>query len=242
MRPELERYFAAVTPYLDGSVDLATFETRVGSSPSGARGLAFYQRLMAANRRRILRHVHPLVHAVCSAPTRAGLDASAPSWTFVVERYTRAVVPAHWDPNELGRDFAAWLAEAYPVLAPLAVWSWSLLATARAPLREPGERLDPSVAAASYTFDVAAWASRFERGDPVVPLPVAAREGPAIVLTTYRDPSTLRAMVLRPSVAELVVLADAAGDGGDVMLPPAERARAESRLVALGLIAVAAPA
>ncbi|MCB9736036.1 MAG: putative DNA-binding domain-containing protein [Deltaproteobacteria bacterium] len=166
--PGLAAFFGAVAPYYAGAAALDDVTRAIGPSPSGSARMDFYRRLMAANRRRNLAHVFPLVARVVNEPARAGLAAGAlPRWADLVERHAAAHPAPSWDPNEAGAAFPAWLAAdpALPAgLAPLAAWSWALLAVSRAADGGPPGGVAAAVRVDAYPFDVAAWAAAFEAG------------------------------------------------------------------------------
>lgn len=240
MNDALVTFFRAIAPYYRGEAALDAVTAALGPSPSPGSRMDFYARLMAANRRRILRQIHPLVHAVVASPERAGVP-SLGTWDALVERYARSHPASGWDPNEFGRGFADWLRadDAPSGLAALADWGWQRLTTARAADEWQGE-LHASVVGAAYAFDLASWAQAFEAGGVVRPLSEERVHGHSTLLVTYRDRGGVT-RVLRPMAPELAIIAEAAGDLADTGFAPRERDAIRARLVALGVLRRDAP-
>jgi hypothetical protein len=243
----VDLFFAAATAYLWGRAPADELVLALGPSPSGATRLDFYRRLMAANRRRILRQVYPTLAEIFAEPARVGI-LSLPTWDDLVDAYAACHPATSWDPNDFGRQLPAWLAttDVPSPLVHIADWSWRLLAAARAPRADTtgatatADRLDPSVGAAVYPFDVPRWVRRFSAGQAVTPLVPPPAAPTPMVIVVYRHPHSWRTRYLQPSPAELVVLAQAAGEhhpsDGVEGTEPARR-----RLTELGLIRGARP-
>lgn len=226
--PSVATFFQHVAPFLAGQTTCETLTEQLGPSCSPPRRLLFYQRLMAANVRRILRAVFPIVADIIANPERVGL-AGVPSWERLSAEFVAAHPTSHWSPSALGASFPAYLearADVPPGLASLATWCLQLLAARTA---ETGVgRLAAGVIAAHYRFDVAR---------PIQHLSDATR-GPPIVLVVHRVASG-EIRVLRPDPFEVAALGLASGEVGSDALGaiPADRlARASDRLIELGLI------
>lgn len=240
MAPSLGAFFAATSEFFAGRLSHADWRDTLGPSPSAPSRHVFYPRLMAANVRRILRAVFPVLADVFAAPSRAGLTA-LPSWAELCADYVSICPSSAWAPNALGDGLPDYLAVRTDLpegLTDLAAWSLQLLrAGVEGPANAGSSRLAPGVSAAPYTFDVAAYFQRFSEGSAHLADLAAARLGPPVILVAYRDPVSLRVRVLRPSAAILRALGVAAGE----LAPPAEPAPAyDSALASLihkGLIA-----
>jgi len=251
--PSVAEFFHQVVPFLAGQTTCEALTEQLGPSCSPPQRLLFYQRLMAANVRRILRAVFPVIAEIIASPERVGL-ASVTSWERLSAEFVAAHPTAHWRPNALGAAFPEYLetrADLPRGLADLANWCLQLLAARTA---ETGVgRLAPGVSAAHYRFDVAKLLARLAdaKSDKelavspsaaVAELPppqlAVAIVGPPIVLVVHRVASG-EIRVLRPDPFEVAALALASGevDRDALGAIPADRlARASDRLSELGLI------
>lgn len=236
MTPDLQAFFDTMVPYYQSRTELDHVVRTLGASPSGPVRFDFYRRLMAANRRRILRHVFPSLHRLWTAPGRGGLEPLPMTWDELAARFADAHPVGHWDPNELGRALPDWL-EAQAFSGPIieaARWSWRLLSSARAEDGWDG-RIHRSVSADYHPFDVAQWLESLERA-PSGPPPTDT----GLVLVVYRDRTRQATRVLRPTVFELAALARASGEEVEGLDLDAVD-RGERRLVTLGLLAEPTP-
>jgi hypothetical protein len=241
-RGSVKRFFDHAAPYFAGATRLADFDSALGSGPSRPERREFYPRLMAANVRRILRAVFPILGDIVSDPRRAGL-ASLPPWADLCADFIASRPSGHWSPNALGEAFPEFLASrgGLPVgLVAIGDWSLRLLHAQRSPsasaaVLEGG--LADGVSAALYPFDVAAWITAFQAG--AADLPRAHAEGPAVFLVAFRDPAEGGTRVLRPTAVELLALGIASGEVSPADHPevdPLALARARRHLTQRGLL------
>jgi len=234
-------FFDRVVPFLSGQTTCEELAAQLGPSRSPPRRLLFYQRLMAANVRRILRAVFPVVADIIAHPERVGL-ATVTSWERLSSDFIAAHPTAHWSPNALGAAFPEYLEARVDLprgLADLATWCLQLLAARTA---EAGVgHLAAGVSAAHHRFDVARLTASLAEATPGAALRedlAAAARGPAIVLVAYRLPSG-DVRVLRPDPFEVAALGLASGEvDRDALgaLQVDRLADARGRLIALGLI------
>ncbi len=259
LEPSIAAFFDAAAPFMSGAITHSEFALRLGPGPSPDHRTLFYQRLMAANVRRILRALFPVLYAIFKEPARAGLDA-LPTWAELCADFVATLPSRHWSPNALGDALPGYLEAhqeigagglAEPGVSRMqwpqgldAIAGWSLQRLRAGREAEGVGRVMPGVSAGTYAFDVAHWMGLFEsNGEASLRL---ALGGPKVVLVAYRDPTHQTVRVLRPEPLGLLALGIASGQ----VARPSQHAQhvqdavatkrleqAEAQLIALGLIA-----
>ncbi len=202
----LERYFSVMVPFLAGEGKAEDVIAELGDTPSSPKRFRFYQQLMIANRRRVMRAVFPSVEHILGAG----------KFEAMIDRFTRERPVMHWDLNYFGEPFSEWLeaqrqaSDAIPsYLEELADYHWLEYA-----LKSDGRSFDPAthlvnpvLEARRYSWDAPAFVQ-------AVRMKTAERspEKKERLVLIFRDPRDLRIKVYDPTLAGLVALGVLSGE------------------------------
>jgi hypothetical protein len=225
MSAGLASFFDAMSPFLRGEIGASDVEERLGTSPSGARRLGFYRKLIRSDMEGLFEGLFP-AFAVAAERVERGL------FVRLVDDYLRAYPCSHWDPSRAGDRFADYLAATPEGRSPYPAWFEELAdfyETRRRAATDvaPEGTLDRTVFVRHYSYAVPDYVSATD--DHVhgcsVELPL---EEPTVVLI-YRSHHDLLVHVMTPSLAALLVLAgdDARATFPNVSEEELERARVE---------------
>ncbi len=203
MSEALADFFAQMRPFLLGERSLAATRDAVGPSPSGDEAFAFYRVLVERNLFRILTGLY--------GPLRTLLMREHDGfWGSLVRAYVQAhPPPAHWHPNEFGREFPEFLAaqreggeaRLVPLHEEIADFCWVRHEVHGCP-DDVGDGFDRRLFVRQYTAAVPELVAALE-ADPEAPLP----EPRPVVVLVHRHWRHLNARVFYPSAAGLVALA-----------------------------------
>jgi hypothetical protein len=233
----LATFFREIRPLLLGDSDAETFMQRAGESPSGARRVALYARLVGNDLASGMEALYPSVKV---AVERAG----GIGWRALLVELWRAHPPAHWDLNRCGEPFARFLAARRAAdpsvpgyLEELADLSWVEYSAFTSPAVMPARGINPTAELRSYAHAVAPWASDARKGK-AEGLP----EARPIQVIVYRDPVSLLTRTRVAGGLDLLALAKEQGVPSPAIAAAAEQAGAEAmaaaraRLVQAGIL------
>ncbi|EDM74639.1 hypothetical protein PPSIR1_37749 [Plesiocystis pacifica SIR-1] len=212
--PQLANFFEHAGAFLFGERSVEAFEAAVASSPSGTDNLAFYRELVRRNAAKILGEL--FLHL------RLLLERERPGlWPELVEGFVRAHPSAARDPNWLGEQLPAYLAERRaelelsPVFEEFADYTFCRFAASMAPeadeLEALGDRdgFERRLFVRLYTHPMPELLAAL-RQDADAPLP-DAKPSTTLVYRSCAPGALRRAAGLRwrrPDLAELIVLAE----------------------------------
>lgn len=233
----LDAFFREIRPLLLGESDAQGFLDRTSPSPSGARRVGLYTRLVGNDLAAGMEALYPGVRV---AVERGGTIA----WRALLTEFFRAHPPSHWDLNRCGESFPAFLAArraADPttpaVLPELADLCWTEYEAFTSPAVMPAGGLNPTATLHQYAHALVPWASQARHGK-AEGLPAPA---PTTVLV-WRDPVSLLTKTIVPDGALLLALAKEQGVPSPAIAAAAEQAgpaamaAARARLVRAGIL------
>lgn len=237
----LDDFFGEIRPLLLGERDAQAFLDRLGASPSGARRVALYARLVGND---LSAGIDALYPGVKVAVERLGTIG----WRALLTEFFRAHPPSHWDLNQCGAPFPAFLAArraadpSLPVfLEELADLHWTEYQAFTSPAVMPPRGLNPTAELRAYSHAVVPWASAARHGKAEgLPQP-----RPTTVIV-YRDPVSLLTRTLVADGALLLALAREQGIPSPAIAGAAEQIgsaalnAARARLVRAGVLLEAA--
>jgi hypothetical protein len=233
----LDDFFREIRPLLLGECDAQAFLARVGPSPSGARRVALYARLVGNDLAAGMDALYPGV--------KVAVERLGPiGWRALLTEFFRAHPPSHWDLNRCGEPFAAFLAArraadptAPAFLEELADLHWTEYEAFTSPAVMPPRGLNPTAELRSYSHAVVPWASAARHGKAEgLPEP-----RPTTVIVC-RDPVSLFTRTLVADGALLLALAREQGVPSPAIAGAAEQVGAEAmsaaraRLVRAGIL------
>lgn len=233
----LDAFFREIRPLLLGESAPERFLERLGPSPSGARRVGLYTRLVGNDLAAGLEGLYPAVHV---AVDRVGKV----KWRALVDAFYAAHPPAHWDLNRCGEGFPAFLAarrDADPAepafLAELADLAWTEYSVYTSATVIPGRGLNPTAELRQYGHAVVPWASLAKKGTAEgLPAPGAT------AVLVYRNPETLLTKSIVADGMLLLALAKEQGVPSPAIAAAAEKAgpeamaAARARLLRAGLL------
>jgi hypothetical protein len=230
----LAQFHAAASEFYEGALGPADFVARLGGSPTPTSRFTYYQRLVEADVLRILGHLFPVTRALLGGER-------APAWVSTVRAFRAARPCTHWDLNQWGQPFAAWLDERTEVpagTAQLADHEWTGFSVNTHPSEWDGlAGVNPTLQVTHYTHQVAQCAAQHRKSPTAVPGLVPGE----VTLMLLRDPVHLGLRVVQPTLGMLMVLALARNEVEPAWversgLSPAQLADARSELVRLGAL------
>lgn len=215
MRPELERFFRSMERYFadTGTLD-ALFEAHPLWSADRAR-VAIYGAFVDGHVEEILDKLYPHSRA-----------ASGDAWPKLVRGYRRTRPARHFEMNQLGSSFPAFVANVahslslppfLPALARFEWTDWEVYASEQeVPVSVSEPAVNPTLVALEHGWKLCPWISSADR-------PAAPEAGNEMALL-WRHPRKLRTMFVAADERALLVLKVA------LERIPLERAAAESAL------------
>ena len=244
MKPELEREFAVLAPFLFGESSVEAVEDALGPSASGSTNLDFYRVLVGRNTNKILSELFPVLSALVQRE-HPGL------WKTLVRDYTREHPSNARDANRFGLALSEFLAGRRQASDPppfsalyeeLADYQMCRYLAASAPDEQPGDDgFESRVFIRGYTHPIPTIIARL-RADPDAPLP----EPQAVTLLIYRSlhpPKRLAwagIATMTPNLEDIAALAKRQGlalGGPLAQVDEAGLARGLARLVERGVVA-----
>lgn len=233
MDAELGRFFEHWVAMLRGERGAQEVQSALGESSSSIADLSFYRTLMQRNATNILSALYPATRAAC-------LRWAPGQWLAACADFDRAHPARHFDPNEFGRDFSAFLGDraSLPVdlrmlLGELADYEWLSYAFGAGIGAETtkGAALERH-ALRQYDHDVPALVQDARAGT------LESRRATPVTVLCYRDPATSQARAIYPSRAALIAIAQRSSLAPPLTLTIGSEdiARAERELEALGVL------
>jgi hypothetical protein len=202
---DLQTFFDEMRPFLLGARELDEVESALGESPSGSERMAFYPGLVAWGHANFVEKLYPMTLA------RLGEDRS----DDLIEIYGEEHPPNHWEPNQVGARFPAFLESRPDVddwIAELARYEWFefVVYLDRNPTTPPPDGkliVNPTLHALPFRHDVPAWVAS-EACDNPESTPPEIREH---FLVIYRQPEThsCRFMEVTPWIQIVVTALEA---------------------------------
>jgi len=195
-----------------GELSAAAFESSIGRTPSGRKGLEVYAGVVPKNLRFALDDVYPVTRRAC--------DALGPAlWDDLVAAFLEAHPPRHADPNRCGDGWAAFLSQRRAAGADQPIFLEEIADYERICFHALTERVpgpERTLFVRRYEHDVPAYALETD-GEDARAARAAGASGTVpkampVTVIVYRSTVTLKVRFLHPSRAQLFALARCQGE------------------------------